>query len=75
MKKFWNNRKKDFNRVYEGMCDICKRRLPTWVVGIWYVIMLPFGIILGWIFLLLIKWEVHKYKNVSIKYGWTEETI
>lgn len=37
--------KKDFASVYAAIKFVSDNKVPTWAIVIWYVIMLPFGLI------------------------------
>lgn len=46
MKKMINYAKRDFRSVSEALMFITNGRMPKWARAIWYIVMLPIGLIL-----------------------------
>lgn len=46
MLKIWNWLKRDFRSVSESIHYTTKRKVPKWRIVVWYVVMLPIGILL-----------------------------
>lgn len=64
----WSNIKRDFNSVKDALDYIAKRPIPMWMAILYYVLMVPIGLLMYPIGRLWTKWTLWLLRRNLSKY-------
>lgn len=74
MKKIWNWLKNDFRKVSEGVRELTSDKVPMGLIVIWYLLVLPLGLLFWGILIALTSYRYHRLMRYLKKVRIVEES-